>query len=255
MSYTIDEANTERQKLLGALLNPLTRPILERIQLRPGARVLDLGCGQGNATRMLAEVYSPAECVGLEYDESLVKYARAHPDNPPSVRFEQGDATRLPYPDDSFDLVFTRYLLVHLADPTAVIREMLRVAGNGYVVAYEPDCSCDFTWPPSWAYEKMSAFWSLFPDPLTGRKLVHHARAAGATVIDCGAIQGMDTGQHYRRIYRLSVEAMRPAILATGKLSESEYEALLAEMIRVEQAPDVVCFKMPDMWVIARASA
>lgn len=253
MKYTIDEANTERQILLGKLMNPLTRPILERIRLRPGARILDLGSGQGNATRLLANVYSPAECLGLEYDQKLVDFARAHPDNPPSVRFEQGDATKLPFADGSFDLVFARYLLVHLPDPVAVLSEMLRIAGpTGYVVSYEPDCATNFTWPPSWAYDKIGTVWgALFPDPIIGRKLVHYFRAAGAAHLDCGVVQGMDTGVGYKRIYRLSIEATGPALLAHGVLSPDEHAAMLAEMIRVEEDPEVVCYKMPDMWVIA----
>lgn len=256
MSYTIDEANAERQILLGKLVNPLTRPVLERIPLRTGARILDLGSGQGNATRLLASVYSTKECVGIEYDQKLVDFARAHPDNPPGVRFEQGDATKLPFADGSFDLVFARYLLVHLPDPVAVIREMLRIAGpNGYVVCYEPDCASNFTWPPSWAYDKIGAIWgALFPDPLIGRKLVHYFRAAGVAHLDCGAVQGMDTGADYKRVYRLSVEATGPSMIAKGVLSADEHAALLTEMIRVEQDPETVCYKMPDMWVVAGGS-
>jgi ubiquinone/menaquinone biosynthesis C-methylase UbiE len=256
MSYTIDEANLERQVLLGKVMNPLTRPILERVPLRRGARILDLGCGQGNATRLLADVYSPAECLGIEYDQKLVDFARAHPDNPPCVRFEQGDATKLPFANGSFDLVFARYLLVHLPDPIAVIREMLRIAGPaGYVVSYEPDCASNFTWPPSWAYDKIATVWGgLFADPTIGRKLVHYFRAAGAALLDCGAVQGMDTGQDFKRTYRLSIEATGPAMVAQGLLTPDEHGALLAEMIRVEQDPEIVCFKMPDMWVIARAA-
>src|SRR5262245_27231708 len=99
--------------------------------------MLDLGCGQGKPTRLLAEVCQPVECVGLEYDANLVDYAQTRTNNPPGVHFQQGDATKLTFDDASFDLVFCRYLLIHMADPVQVIREMLRVVRpGGCAVAY-----------------------------------------------------------------------------------------------------------------------
>ena len=97
MSYTIDERNPERQQLLAEILNPLTRQVLARLPEIPNARCLDLGCGQGNTTRCLADVLRPEVCIGLEYDAGLVEYAKTIPENPPSVRFQQGDATRLAF--------------------------------------------------------------------------------------------------------------------------------------------------------------
>lgn len=142
MEYTLDEKNSERQYLLGKILNPLTRPILERAGIPEGGRCLDLGCGQGHTTRMLSKTLRPTECIGLDFDASLVARAAGHPENTTGVRFQQGDATKLEFADSSFDVVFCRYLLVHLPNPVTVIREMLRVAGpNGKVIVYEPDCA------------------------------------------------------------------------------------------------------------------
>ena len=54
MTYSISEADVERQQVLAQALNPLTLPILERLPQAEIRNVLDLGCGQGNTTRMLA---------------------------------------------------------------------------------------------------------------------------------------------------------------------------------------------------------
>ena len=89
MSYTIDERNPERQYLLAQVLNPATREVLARLPRIPAANCLDLGCGQGNTTRCLADALQPATCVGLEYDAALADYAAAHPENPPNVRFNR----------------------------------------------------------------------------------------------------------------------------------------------------------------------
>lgn len=256
MTYTIDERNAERQQLLAACLNPLTCQVLERIPSASVTKVLDLGCGQGNTTRMLGEQFPKAYATGLEFDPALVALASANPGNGSRISFVQGDAAQLTYPSASFDLVFTRYLLVHMADPVRVIREMLRVVRpGGFVVAYEPDCCMDLCYPPNAGMERMALLWGkLFPHPLIGRQLVHLFRAAGAGKLTAGAILGMEfEGDEYRRLYRLSAEAIGPAIVSRGVMTEAEYEDHLADMRRLEADSESVCFKLPDMWVIANA--
>src|SRR5215211_78703 len=117
MSYTINERNPERQQVLARILEPHTRELLARVPPIAGARCLDLGCGQGNTTRLLSAERGAAECIGVEYDAALVEFASTQPDNPKGVSFQRGDVTQLDFPDASFDLVFCRYLLIHLADP------------------------------------------------------------------------------------------------------------------------------------------
>ena len=172
MGYAIDERNSERQHLLAKMLNPLTRQVLDRIPLDSVAKMLDLGCGRGHTTRMLAGQFPNASATGFEYDAALVAQASADLSNPPRIAFQQGDASRLPFPIASFDLVFTRYMLVHVPDPLTVIREMFRVTRpGGFVVAYEPDGCIEFCYPPNAVMERMSYLWRhLFPHPLIGRQ-------------------------------------------------------------------------------------
>jgi SAM-dependent methyltransferase len=255
MSYTIDERNPERQQLLAALLNPATREVLARLPPLPGARCLDLGCGQGNTTRCLAEVLQPASCLGLEYDPALVEYAATRGDNPGCVTFQQGDATRLPFPDASFDVVFCRYLLIHMADPMAVVREMMRVVKpDGYVIAYEADFVVELSDPPCPALASINKIWNgLFQNPRGGRHLVGYFRQAGATRIDPGAIIQLEhEGTAARRIYRLTAEATGPLSVARGILDEAEARAMVAGLIALEENPQGVLIKFPDMWVIAQ---
>ncbi len=254
MSYAIDEQNSERQQLLAEMLNPLTRQVLDRIPSDCIAKILDLGCGQGHTTRMLAEHFPNASSIGLEYDAALVARARADPSNPVGIAFQQGDASQLPFPDASFDLVFTRYMLLHVPDPAGVICEMFRVTRpGGFVVAYEPDCCIEFCYPPNAAMERMSYLWRhLFPHPLMGRQLLHLFRSAGATKYSAGALLGMDHDQgSYKRWYRLNAEAVRQSAISKKLMTAEEFDALLASARQLEADPQSVCFKLPDVWVIA----
>jgi SAM-dependent methyltransferase len=92
--------------------------------LKPGMRLLDLGCGPGSVTEGLAALVAPAETVGVDIDPPL------------STLFTcvAADVHELPFPDASFDAIFTSALLQHVSDPLAVLREARRVARHGAVI-------------------------------------------------------------------------------------------------------------------------
>jgi SAM-dependent methyltransferase len=255
MSYAIDERNPERLQLLNALLEPPTRDVLARLPPMAGRRVLDLGAGQGNTTRCLADVLNPAECIGVEFDPALVDYARTRPDNPPGVRFQQGDATQVPFPDGSFDVVFCRYLLLHMADPVRLVREMLRVAKpGGFAIAFEGDFMQETkSYPPCAALGTLHRAWrGLFPFPQAGERLVHTFREAGAGSIQAGGWTMLEHGATtLRRVYRLSAEATGPLAAAKGILTEAEVGEMTDALIRLEADPDSVAIMFPAAWVIA----
>jgi SAM-dependent methyltransferase len=253
-TYAINEVNDERQRLLAEALNPLTIPILERIPSASIHRILDIGCGQGNTTRMLAAQFPQAEVVGLEYDSALVAHAQARPENRSGVSFQQGDANQLPFPDAGFDLIFTRYLLVHMTDPARVAQEILRcLRPSGYAVSFEPDCSIQFSHPEHPVFDHITRlFTGCFPRPRVGRELYSLYKSAGAGQIDTGALIGVDTSNYLvKRIYQLTIDAMEGPALGRGLYNAAEYGEVKQLASSLFEGYHTV-FKLPDMWVIAR---
>ncbi|MDS0280910.1 class I SAM-dependent methyltransferase [Haloarcula onubensis] len=106
-----------------------SREALADLDLAACDSVLDVGCGTGELTRICREE-SDAEVVGLDADADLLSSVPG-----PTVR---GDATRLPFADDTFDLVVCQALLINLPDPVAAVREFARVARER-VAAVEPN--------------------------------------------------------------------------------------------------------------------
>jgi len=101
------------------------------LDLSGRTRILDVGCGTGELTRLLA-TESDAEVIGCDADLDLLKIANNH------CTVGAGDALRLPFVDDSFDLVVCQALLVNLPDPTDALREFARVSSD-LVAAIEPN--------------------------------------------------------------------------------------------------------------------
>mgnify|MGYP001796080450 FL=1 len=87
-----------------------------------GQKVLDLGCGSGVITRELAKQVYPARAVGIDIsktliDKGLLAYAESSQRTQKNVDFQQGSVYNLPFPDNSFDIVYARLLFQHLDAP------------------------------------------------------------------------------------------------------------------------------------------
>jgi SAM-dependent methyltransferase len=99
--------------------------------------ILEVGCGTGWFTRRVAEALPRSRVTGLDLDPVRLAHAAAH-NGAPNLRYVPGDLAALPFADGTFDLVYTRFVLVHLADPTAALREQARVVRpGGRLVAYD----------------------------------------------------------------------------------------------------------------------
>jgi SAM-dependent methyltransferase len=142
MTYPFADRAAEHDRLTaqGAIFDPLTRRLLQRAGLAPGMRVLDLGSGAGNVTRLAAELVGPdGHVVGVERDPAAVGLARHHTDRP-NVEFRVGDIQTLDGVEGGFDAVVGRLVLMYLTDPIAGLREAAaRVRPGGLVCLHETD--------------------------------------------------------------------------------------------------------------------
>lgn len=94
------------------------------------ANVLDLGCGTGWFTRTFADPGKVAGLTGVDLSPGMLQQARES--GPEGINWVVGDAEQLPFPDDSFDLIFSNLMIQWCDDPRAVLREcrhLLRPGG------------------------------------------------------------------------------------------------------------------------------
>ena len=97
--------------------------------LRPGQRLLDVGCGPGTITADLALLVAPGEVVGIDAAPDVVAQAAEHARSLglENLRFEVADLFALGFPDASFDVIHLHQVLQHLEDPVAALVELRRV--------------------------------------------------------------------------------------------------------------------------------
>ena len=136
------EAAAYRLGILHDLYGPGTRRVLLEAGLRPGMRVADLGCGVGLVTALLAELVGPGgHVVGIDASGAQLAQARERLNGSGAdVSFVEASATETGLTRGSFDLVYCRFLLIHLPEPERALREMFTLLKpDGILVCEDGD--------------------------------------------------------------------------------------------------------------------
>ena len=160
-------------------------------ELRPGMRLLDVGCGPGTISIDFAERIAPGEVVGVDASAEVVAQAAAAAATRgvANARFAVGDAYALDFPDDTFDIVHAHQTLQHVHDPVAVLQEMARVAKPGGLIAARDADYGGMIWFPqlpgltTWIDTYQSVHRSNNSQPDAGRRMRAWAMEAGFTDI------------------------------------------------------------------------
>jgi SAM-dependent methyltransferase len=165
----------------------LRRRFLRFVPIRAGQRVLEVGCGSGVVVRDLATLVGPRGAVaGIDPSRTMVVAARALARTHPlrrRIRWRVASGAALPFAAGRFDATLAVTVLLHVADPGAVVREMVRVTRPGGRVAVQDQ---DFgtvvvTHPDRTLTERI--LWGvathMYEEPHSGRRLPALLHAAG----------------------------------------------------------------------------
>src|SRR4029453_5909775 len=119
---------------MGRWSRRLAIPFLAFAGVAPGERVLDVGCGTGSLTFLLAEHADLEAVCGVDYAPPYIEHA-ARNSSDPRISFRVADACALPLPDAAFDRVLSLLMLHFVVEPHRAVAEMRRVARPGATVA------------------------------------------------------------------------------------------------------------------------
>jgi ubiquinone/menaquinone biosynthesis C-methylase UbiE len=109
----------------------ITQQTLALMNLKPGERVLDLGCGAGWASRLLAQAVSgadkPGQVIGLDVSDEMIRRARATSSNYENLMFVVGSAQQIPWEENFFDKVLSVESFYYYGDQDGALDELFRV--------------------------------------------------------------------------------------------------------------------------------
>lgn len=114
---------------------PVGEQAIAHMRLPGDARVLDIGCGSGWATRLMAEYAASGEVVGIDISDEMIQEARSTSSTCKNVRFEIASAESLPFSDNEFTHAFSMESLYYYSNVATALKEIYRVlANNGQFV-------------------------------------------------------------------------------------------------------------------------
>jgi SAM-dependent methyltransferase len=250
-------AAANRLRILHNTYGPGTRRVLLQAGIKRGMRVADLGCGTGMITQLLAElVGATGEVVGVDYSADQVVQARELlPAEVTNVRFVAASATDTGLARESFDLVYCRFLLIHLKEPEAALREMRDLLKpTGIIVCEDGDLTSAGSEPPSRLQEFSNLFGALGPkwgvDYTLGRRLFRMVLDAGFAQPEMTLNQPVFASGENKRLLELSVAEAGPSFVQAGLLTNEELTQTVIEMRRLNEDETVVALmpRMSQVW-------
>ena len=153
---------------------------LKHLSLASAEHVLDVGCGSGAITRQIAGAVPDGKAVGADREPKYINFARSKAalENISNIQFKVGDALKLPFEDDSFDVVWSKHLLQFVRERDLALKEFKRVLRpGGRIVSCNYDGIGTFHDPKNEELQRASDLWwelaykELSIDRYLGRKL------------------------------------------------------------------------------------
>lgn len=238
-SESFDAGARGYEATVARTLLPVARHVVERAQLHPGERVLDIGAGTGNAAG--AAIGDGRTVVGIDGAPGMLELARRAV---PDATFEVMDFNALRFPDASFDVLISSHALHFSRDREATLREWLRVTGPGGRISLSGPGPLAVTPSALYAhiYERIGIDTSgryLGPDELRAV-----AEAAGWTDVtteaDPALVIRLGSEELFRTWRRIGSRAE-----ATRDWSDEEHEALTVAMLAATPRDDAGAFVIP----------
>jgi ubiquinone/menaquinone biosynthesis C-methylase UbiE len=228
----------DRLRVLARVWADSTEALLRTVGVGPGMRCLDVGCGAGDVTMLLASMVGPAGAVvGTDADRvqlDLVgqEVRRLGVTTVTLVGQDVLDLTA----SDEYDVVYSRFLLQHLVDPVDALRRMWRaVRPGGVLIAEDADFLAEFCEPPHPGFD----FWQhAYPetlrryggDPLSGRRLHARFRAAGIPDPQLDLVQNVHLTGEGKLMPYLTIARTASRIVGSGVATQSEVDVALAQL-------------------------
>jgi ubiquinone/menaquinone biosynthesis C-methylase UbiE len=248
--YVLGNTRKELSRLdiQSSLFEEETLHTLRLAGIKPGMRCLDLGCGTGSTTFLLARMVGRrGKVVGLDMNEDSIVLCRKKAGTLGfcNARFIVGNAFDTKLESRSFDFVFSRFLFQHLGNATKALREMLRVTAAGGIIAVEElDHSAWLTYPPEKSVEELRRVYVgllklSMSDPFVARKLYKlFLENELQTKVGAYSVCVPMGDNSYNMIGVMMAEVLKDSILENNLMSKARFDQMLAGLNRYAKKKD-----------------
>jgi len=259
--YTLvtGDAGAARLALLHEVYGPGTEARLRSLGLAAGMRVADLGCGTGTVSRWLARQVGPdGEAVGVDISTDQLTVARREAERSGlrQLRFHQAGVYDTGLPRGRFDLVYCRFLLCHVGDPEAGVREMRALLKPGGVLLCEDvhvaSVFCD---PPDERYHRMRDIMvalgsSRGVDYCLGPRLHRIFKQTGFEDAQVHIDQPVYSRGEHKRLWEYTFLEAAPAMIQVGLVDAAELRDLAQAMAAVaaDESSIVAQARIVQVW-------
>jgi ubiquinone/menaquinone biosynthesis C-methylase UbiE len=241
--YILGNRDSEitRLEIQATLFEPLTKQTLLNAGLKKGMRCIDIGCGSGSVTRLMATmVGKTGHVVGVDIDKRYLQYCNRNITSRQNIEFVHDDIckSRLDI-EERFDIVYSRFMFHHLSDRREAVRSMKRLTKKGGTIMIQDLDHAPGSWlcyPENEAVNTLRKVYVALikkggGDPLVGRKLYKllideflHAQ------VDCYSPCILMGQEPYSSLGWQLAESIKLQILEHGLQSKQEYAKMYQEL-------------------------
>jgi ubiquinone/menaquinone biosynthesis C-methylase UbiE len=241
-NYVLGNLDNEiaRLKIQSEFFEPLTRRTLLKTGIKEGMSCLDVGCGAGTVTRMMAHmVGEKGHVTGIDVDEKYLQYCQNNSAANTDFMYDDICNSRFDEKDRRFDIVYSRFMFVHLKDGRKAVQSMKQlVKKEGAVVIEELDHAPDswLCYPENKSVDTLREVYVTLVkkaggDPFAGRKIYRLlAEESFDASVECNSPCLLMGHEPYNTLGWRIAESLKPQILSFGLLSEQEYAKMYDDL-------------------------
>ena len=252
-------AAADRLTLLNEIISPGTEEVLRAAGLTQGMHVAEIGCGTGlSALWMASFVGSSGSVTAVDVSAEQLQIAEknARAAGVTNIRLREATAYETGLSQESFDLVFSRFLMCHLTDPLKALLEMRRILKtSGILVCEDHDDGGVFTEPSTNAYKRLVEISGAVNranglDSYIGLKLPRMMCEAGFQMPEVSVKQLACVRGPAKLFWEITLQEAKPAILATRSTTPDELESLCSEMraIALDESIMLMLARVTQVW-------
>jgi ubiquinone/menaquinone biosynthesis C-methylase UbiE len=227
-----------RLNVLSDVLKDDTSSLIEQTGPVTGKKFLDLGCGGGNVSLMVAKmVGETGHVTAIDFDEKIIALAQkdATEQKIHNISFEAKSAYDISFSNE-FDIVYSRFLLSHLKDPKLVLQNMLKSAKpGGSIIVEDVQFSGHFCFPQCDAFNSYLEYYSAAAfnnnqNPEIGLSLFQLFHDAGIEQISVDVIQPCFSSGPGKWMGYITMDKIKNMVIKQGLADAAKVDKLLMQL-------------------------